>query len=405
MTEDKTKSPLIVPFRGIRFAQENLTPLVCPPYDIISPVEREALYRQDPHSIIRLEFSLPKAGLDNYQAAAQDWDEWRRTGVLVEDEPAYYVSRAEFTIDGKPYSRLGLFAALHLESLQDGRVLPHEATHAAAKADRLALMEACQANFSPIWTTFDNPALGEVLQQACAGEPVGRAETPDGSRYTLWRVADPATVAQIGQLMDDGPVIIADGHHRYETGLYFSQQHPQPGAAPVNYVLALMVEASDPGLIILPTHRVFTNLDAEQTARLWEVLQECCEIEQVDSLDNLLAQVDASERAVGFYSKEQGYLLVTLPQVNADPAVSIIHRNILEPALGAGIKFTYYKDAQATQAAVIAGEGNVALFVPPLRSHELIAAAQTRTRLPQKSTYFWPKIPTGLVMRSLESTS
>ncbi|NIM04983.1 MAG: DUF1015 family protein [Armatimonadetes bacterium] len=417
MTESTRKPRLIAPFRGIRYPGSDLSPLVCPPYDIISPPEREELYRLHPHNAIRLEFSLPREGEDCYQAAAHDWLKWLQEGILKEEEEGLYICRAEFSFHGEAHSRIGLLAALHLESLQKGRVLPHEGTLAAPKADRLALLNATHANFSPIWTIFDNPSLGELLGRAYSGAPISRADLTDGSRCSLWRVSDAEMTNQICGMIGDGPIFIADGHHRYETALAFSrQEHEESRGAPVNYVLTLLVEASDPGLIILPTHRAIPDLGKEDMERLWAHLRQCCHLEQVPAgtagpaaaLEGLLKQVYVNDHSFGIYTKAEGCWQFTLKEPSAEPAqgassapVAALHRHVLDPVLGGEVKFGYYKDAQEARAAVDSGEYSVAFFLRPLRSEELIQAALSRERLPGKSTYFWPKVPAGLVMRSL----
>ncbi len=397
-----TTAPLIVPFEGIRYAASDLTPRLCPPYDIISPQEREELYRRHPQNAIRLEFPLPAENRSPYQAAAQTWQQWLQEGVLQQEEAALYVLRSEFVMQGEKRARLGLFAALHLESLQNGRVLPHEGTLAAAKADRLALLNATEANFSPVWTIYRNPALPELLTRATSGAPVSQAEEKDGCGHSLWRISDKTALEEIGRSLGDGPLFIADGHHRYETALAFSQQHPAADpAAPINYVLSLLVEAEDPGLIILPTHRVISGLSKEQSEKMWTYLRENCEPEKAEGLEDLLRKVNGYH--FGLYTKGEGFWLFTVgrgPNPTTAP-VALLHAEILTPIFDSEMPISYHMDAQEATAAADAEEG-AAFFLRPLRSEELIRAALARERLPGKSTYFWPKIPSGVVMRSLK---
>jgi uncharacterized protein (DUF1015 family) len=404
--ETSLSRPLIAPFVGIRYQGEELSDLLCPPYDIISHAEQEALYSRHPHNMVRLEFPLPEEEGGPYAAAACSWEAWRESGVLQQDpEPAFYVLQTDFTLSGRPCRRLGLFVGLHLESLQDGRVLPHEGTLAAAKADRLAMLEATWANFSPIWGMYHNPAVAALLPSACAGEPVSRAEFADGSRCALWRVSDPETIAIISNLLGEGPVFIADGHHRYETAFAFSQKHPAAEPpAPVNYLLTLLVEAQDEGLIILPTHRAISGLDEAALEKMWVSLEQTCELKSAPDLAVLLTEVEQAEHTFGVYTKEKGAWLIELKQVEPEtPPVKLLHKYILEPALCDSCKFGYFKEAEKAIAAVEAGEYQAAFFLRSLRSEELIRAALAKERLPGKSTYFWPKIPAGLVMRSLRS--
>jgi uncharacterized protein (DUF1015 family) len=398
---------LIAPFRGIRYVETDLSSLICPPYDVISQSQREELYALHPHNAVRLEFPLAESGGDCYQAAASYWREWLQQGILREEEESLYLCEASFHFQGKPRSRMGLFAGLHLESLQEGRVLPHEGTLAAAKADRLALLEAAWANSSPIWTIYDNPGLAELLKGACPGPPAARAEMLEDGSYSLWRISDSGLIARICEMIGDGPIFIADGHHRYETALAFSQKHPAADeSAPINYVLTLLIEANDAGLIILPTHRAIAGLSKEGLERLWAHLRECCHLEQAGGLEGLLRQVEAEEHSFGLYTKEDGCRLFALKKASLSAGemaapVAILHRRILNACLGAEARFGYFKDGEEAKAAVDAGEYAAAFFLRPLRSEELIQAAKSRERLPGKSTYFWPKVPAGLVMRCL----
>lgn len=409
MSQSVPKTPLIAPFRGLRYTVSDLSSRVCPPYDVISPSQREELYRLDPQNAIRLEFPLPRGSQDCYQAAAQDWREWRHGGVLREDDESLYLCRTDFVYQGKQLSRFGFLAGLHLEALGSGRVLPHEGTLAAPKADRLAMLQATQANFSPIWAIYENPSLPELLRQACSGPPASQADLPDGSRIFLWPVSDRALLEEAAGRIGDGPVFIADGHHRYETALSFAQQHlGESETAPVNYLLSLLVEAGDPGLIILPTHRALAGLTEEEMGRLWQHLRECCRLEQFEDFEELIKEIYAGEYRFGLYTKQDGCRLLLLKEPEASPTqaaanapVALLHRRILDPVFGGEVKFGYYKEAQEAKAAVDSGEYSAAFFLRPLRVQELTRAARSRERLPGKSTYFWPKVPAGLVMRSL----
>jgi uncharacterized protein (DUF1015 family) len=404
VSQAANSNPLIAPFPGIRFAQPELSAILCPPYDIISPAEQQELYARDPHNIVRVELAIPSDALDRYQTAAQAWQGWLAQGVLATDEPALYVLQAEFAHQGKHYVSTGFFAALALEPPEAGRVLPHENTNPVAKADRLALMQATHANISPVWLIYHNPVLAKLLSRAAAGAPTATAEFPAGIHYALWRIDDAELCAQASATLGNGPVFIADGHHRYETGMTYAReqatQHPDlPADAPCNFILAFLTEASDPGLLIMPTHRAVGV--GEDLPKLWMHIKEVCDILQVADLASLLARTDAAAHAIGFYTKADGYwLLEPKSTVDATP-VELLHQEIVAPLFGGEPYIGYYKDPQETQRVVDSGEYVAAFFVRALTSQELIRAASKVARLPRKSTYFWPKIPTGLVMREL----
>jgi uncharacterized protein (DUF1015 family) len=408
------KAPLITPFRGIRYASFDVSSLICPPYDIISASEQEELYKRSSQNVIRLEFTRAEGSQDRYQSAARCWQEWLQTGILQQDAEAFYVLQTEFISQGKPCLRQGFFASLHLESLQNGRVLPHEDTHGAAKADRLALLRATHANFSPIWTIYHNPALAALLAAACSGPPVSSAEASDSGKHSLWRVGEAGIIEKITKMMGDGPIFIADGHHRYETALAFSEEMNKqatasPPQAPHHYVLSFMTEAEDPGLLIFPTHRAVAGIGEGAAEKLRHLLNESCDLTSVPNLDSLISQVYAGEDLLGIYTKDEGYQLIRIRRALQEDSrtkesvpVKLLHHHLLEPAFGEALNIAYHKDAAQACADVDSGGFFAAFFLRPLRSQELIQAAEARERLPGKSTYFWPKIPAGLVLRKLE---
>jgi len=408
------KAPLITPFQGIRYASFDVSSLICPPYDIISASEQEVLYKRNPQNVIRLEFTRAEGSEDRYESAARCWHEWLQAGILQEDAESFYVLRTEFINQGKPCIRQGFFAGIHLESLQNGRVLPHEDTHGAAKADRLALLRATHANFSPIWTIYHNPELAVLLAEACSGPPVSSAETSDSGKHSLWRVGEAGIIEKIKEMMGDGPIFIADGHHRYETALAFSEEMNQQSStnnphAPHNYALSFMTEAADPGLIIFPTHRAVAGIGEGAAEKMRQLLNESCDLTSVPNLDALISQVYAGEDLLGIYTREEGYQLIRIKQAlqqdgrtRESVPVKLLHHHLLEPAFGEAMNIAYHKDAAQACTAVDSGEFSAAFFLRPLHSQELIQTAEARERLPGKSTYFWPKIPAGLVMRALE---
>lgn len=372
------------------------------------------MYKRNPQNVIRLEFSRAEGSQDRYESAARCWQQWLQAGILQQDPESFYVLRTEFISQGKPCIRQGFFAGLHLESLQNGRVLPHEDTHGAAKADRLALLRATHTNFSPIWTIYHNPELAALLAEACSGPPVSSAETSDSGKHSLWRISEPGLIEKVMKLAGVGPVIIADGHHRYETALAFSEEMNKQSSAknplaPHHYVLSFMTEAADPGLIIFPTHRAVAGIGEGAVDKLRQLLLESCDLTAVANLDSLISQVNAGEDLLGIYTREEGYQLIRIKQAlqqdgrtRESVPVKLLHHHLLEPAFGEAMNIAYHKDAAQACAAADSGEFFAAFFLRPLHSQELIQTAEARERLPGKSTYFWPKIPAGLVMRALD---
>jgi uncharacterized protein (DUF1015 family) len=266
-------------------------------------------------------------------------------------------------------------------------------------------LRTTRANISPVWVLYDNSKVAAEIDRARGPEPTATATTSDSADYRLWRLGD-AAAGSICSAIGDGPVIIADGHHRYETGLNFTREMAAAGLTKSadQYILALFVGASDPGMVILPTHRALHGAGFSAADRLRKYVQAQCQLEPLPDLASLLARVDANEYVLGMYEPECGYVALRMkdaPLAGITP-VELLHQSVIRPAVGDGIEIDYYKDPADAVAAVTSGEHEVAFLLRPLRSQELMAAARKVDRLPRKSTYFWPKIPTGLVMRVVE---
>src|SRR5687768_1192875 len=272
----------VQPLRTLRYepgVAGSLDELIAPPYDVIDDELRAELAAKSSQNIVELD--LPRS----YEAAAETLAEWRDKGVLVqEDEPALWVLRQEYTApDGSTRTRTGFFARVRVEEYGAGRIRPHERTHPGPKEDRLKLTRATKANLSPIFSLFPDPsgAAREALAQATEAEPVAEATDHEGTRNSLWRVADPDGMAALQGALADAELLIADGHHRYETARVYADE--VGGEGDHRYTLMLLVALEDPGLLVFPTHRLLTGLkdNTEKQIAIRDVLRGNFEIEEL----------------------------------------------------------------------------------------------------------------------------
>ena len=433
-----------MPFRGVRFAAQSseLERLVSPPYDVISPDEQAQLRELSKHNAVYVELPLDSPGEpgSRHRLAAERLAEWRRDEVLRPDpRPAYYLSETQFTHAGETLRRRDLLAALIVEPWSTGAVLPHEHTMAGPKADRLDLVRATHLNASPIWVLHRDqlPGLEQAWAAAEAMAPTVEF-TWRAEQHRLWVVDDPTTVSAIeAAFADGGPLYIADGHHRYETALAFAEEAKSvlPGA---DATLASVTWAEDPGLIALPTHRLLRGLDPlltleEVEARWSEVFHgeyypiwEGAPAEQIDALIQQLASSGRSAPSFGLYglghldlfgvlevrgrTAPDGFLPADRSEAWKSLDVSLLHSMLVDPLVAATGRprdevLSYVRDPQLAVRTVRDGQASVAFLMNPTPISGVLAVADAHDRMPEKSTYFHPKPPAGLVMRDLELES
>ncbi len=384
-------------FRAIRYDERvagPLSDLICPPYDIITPEERARLEAESERNFVRIE--LPEEGPRGYARAAELMHDWMHEQALVADPPSVYLHEHEFTIGGVRVVRRGVFVALRLYEPSEGVVLPHERTFPKAKADRLELLRATRANTSPIFGLIDGAPLAMLRDAAAA--PAGNARLGDDRHY-LTRVLDTQKVARFKDALRKERVYIADGHHRYETALTYAKERGAGPDANERFVLTYLCALDDPGLRILATHRLVaggrTALDAA-IARSFDAFP----IER-----EAIADIQP-----GIVLVRDGKFMRLEPRADADrtalpPAwrelpVAIAEELLLREVRETDAVITYEHDVDRTIEAAT-GEWSAVLLraVDPLT---LRAVADAGERLPQKTTYFYPKVPAGLVIRSLD---
>lgn len=428
--------PELRPFHATVYTDEAGNPgdLIAPPYDVISEDEADALRSRSPFNAVRL--VLPEGeGPGRYELSARRLADWLRDGILRrDDEPAVWVYSQEFREGGQERSRHGLLAALRLSDPEEGEVLPHEETHAGPKEDRLRLMETCQAQLSPVFLVSPDPAdeMAALVGRGTSGVAELDGRTPDGTRHRLWRVPDGELARELCAAAGSDPLLIADGHHRYETALEYRRRHGRDPSA--SYVLACVVSARNPGLLCLPTHRSLASPPGERTWRAF--LEEAFELETLETeaaasaaagsgegvtMTAVLPSADVtgdgsgggaagrvSDREVVLLRpREQAVASAGLSQEQAEVAPVLFDRLVLrrgweaeaDDAVDRGLLSYHRNPARAVGAA---GPEGAAFLLPPVAVDRAWVLARKGERLPPKSTYFWPKLPSGLLFRTLE---
>ncbi|HEX9095269.1 MAG TPA: DUF1015 domain-containing protein [Candidatus Dormibacteraeota bacterium] len=426
------------PFQGVLYDPQrvDLSRVVAPPYDVISPADQKRYYRQDPHNVVRLiagEVRPSDTPLDNkYTRAAAFFRDWLAEGILRrEPGPRFYVYRHQFVdpINSESRSRLGIMGVVELEPFGRG-VLPHEQTHARAKADRLSLTRAVVANLSPVFALYEDPqsAVGPIIAPVMADPPRMSITSEDGDHHAIWSLEGGQRFAQLAQVFSTSTLFIADGHHRYETALNFREyqrkQHPEasPDAA-FNYVLMLLADVRDPGLTILPTHRVLHDLEGFAAGQLVRRLSERHRVVPRETPADLLAAMrdevpsgsGQGAHRIGIALPLTSWYTVDIDQAAAtDPVsrldVSILHREILERELGltpAELEeeryLTYSRDVDGVLNRVEAGTAQAAFLLRPPAVRDVVEVARAGQVMPQKSTYFFPKPASGIVFNPLDA--
>jgi uncharacterized protein (DUF1015 family) len=413
----------VEPLRALHYDLERtggLQDVIAPPYDVISSEDRTELEARSPYNVVRIDLPV---GEDPYGLAAEQLATWRKQGVIVRDEqPAIWVLEQDYTgPDGGLRQRRGFLARVRVEEYGPGRIRPHERTHPGPKEDRLNLTRATKANLSPIFSLFDDPdgTVTKALARITKTEPWGQATDEDGSVNRLWRVADPGQVAEITGAAKPAELLIADGHHRYETARVYAEEIG--GEGPERYVLMCLVALADPGLTVFPTHRLLRDLRPDQHETLAQAIRHDFEIEPLDSTKEL-APAYGQPVSFGYIDAHfrQPWRLTLKDQAIADEALSdhaepyrrldtaVLEALILKGALKmsdedidhmAGLD--YARDFDHALELVESGARDAAFFVAPTPIEEVRAVAAAGESMPPKSTYFFPKVPTGLLFNPL----
>jgi len=432
-------------FRGVRYNPDKVGKLddaVALPYDRIGSELQSAYYGLSDYNVVRLnkgkECEGDTAGNNVYTRAREYFDKWLAEDVLRRDgKPCFYAYTEEFTTPaGEEFARRGLIAMIKLVPFDEGTILPHERTLSGPKADRLNLLRAMEAHMGQIFMLYPDPEnrINAILDPFVAGEPdidvtaVGEQDV----RHKVWVVDDPKTVAAIEKEMaPKRNLIIADGHHRYETALNYRNEMREKTAGwtedqAFNYVMATMVSMSDPGLIVLPTHRLIHSYTAMTAAQVLDKMAAYFDVTELggrEALESAMRELDTTAHAIGFY-EGKGYYLLKLRDIASMDAVvgaerapawkaldvAILHELILEHVMGLTKEsiekkenLDYLRDATEGYDAVDAGEANFLFLLNPTRAQQVSDCAAVAEKMPQKSTDFYPKVLTGLTFSPIRT--
>ncbi len=422
----------IVPFNGLRYNEEQAGPLselIAPPYDVIPPDMQEELYARNPYNVVRLilgkQYQDDSESNSRYTRSAKDFADWQTQGILKDDaEPSFYVYSQEYTFNGKTNNRIGFFARVKLEDFSEGNICPHEFTLAKAKKDRAQLIRACRANFSPVFSLFSDPegTIDDTLVKIIQQPPLAKIDE-DSVIHRMWRVSDPDTLRFLSESFKNKKVYIADGHHRYETSLAYYKEHGAevPDSA---HVMMFLTNLDAQSLAIYPTHRQLKLPKPFQKEHGIEQFRPYFNVEKLpqgQSADQLTARLEraGSDRVafVAYLGQGEALLLKlkdienVVPFMEDDSSnlkvldVYQLHTLVLRELLGIDTRnpehqqyITYNVRTAEAMANVDAGTFDLVIFMNATRMDQVRELAEKGIRLPQKATYFYPKLLSGLVI-------
>jgi uncharacterized protein (DUF1015 family) len=429
----------IAPFRGVFYNQKkirDLAKVVTPPYDVISREEQEKLYRKSPYNFVRLDFNQEP---DPYASVAELLQSWQAEGILERDEiPAVYFAVHKFALsDGKVKQRQGFFALTELQDFASGEIRPHERTLEAPKQDRLKLMLASHAQLSSIFALYSQPkgSINRILSEQTEGQrPFIELKMDGDDECRLWRITDPTLIREIQREMKDRRLLIADGHHRYEASLNYRDrmrsERSWNGREPFNYIMTYFANMNDENVVILPTHRLVRGYQPKPFLQLEEALQTYFYVEQYPKTAEgkswflkALKNAGKKHRVIGAsFKRDPRYLILRLKNKRMmqrlakdlsaplrELELSTLHHLILEHILGlspqqqtSGETIRYSQDEEGVLQALEKEDYQAAFILNPTKSADILTVADGGEKMPQKSTYFYPKLVSGLVINKLE---
>ncbi len=437
----------VTPFKGVLYNQDiigDMADVIAPPYDVISPQEQEAFHQRHPNNVIRLILGKTQPGDHGksqvHARAGNYFRQWMADRILEQDKaPAFYLTAVDFLVGDNHVTRYGVIGRVRLETFDRGVVLPHEQTFSKVKSERLQLMQACHANFSPIFGLYPdgNSVLDKLREIAAAEHPDMEMRDHKGLVHRLWRVTDHQTQTFITASLKDQSIYIADGHHRYETALNYRNwvRENTPGFDadhPANFVMMSLSSLKDPGMVIFPAHRLIKAVAAEETGAMLDKAADFFEIHtfsidsgQNDALTRLeLAMKDNTGRnAIGVFIKNRAAFFMLLLKAGimeklyagdmAEPLraldVSVLTRLIMMELLGFDqgrlddeTKIGYAVSVADAVKAVQEETADMAFLLNPTRIEQVQRVAEQGLIMPRKSTYFYPKVGSGLVFNLLQ---
>ena len=418
----------VEPLRALHYDPAVAGPLqnlAAPPYDVIDPDQRAELTSRAPHNVVQIDLPEDPEGGDSYAHAAALLDAWRHEGAVTQDdEPALWAIVQDYTgPDGRTLTRNGFFARVRVEDYGPGTIRPHERTHPGPKEDRLRLTRATQANLSPIFSLYSDPELKawRALEPATREEPFGEVTDDDGTRNRLWRIADPATIAAVQEAVADAELLIADGHHRYETARVYADEIG--GEGPHRHVLMCLVALQDEGLTVFPTHRLVDGLKGtDKPETLARTLKACFDIEEI-AVEDLVPPGDGDGTIqLGYMDShfKRPFRLRLKDQAIADEALpdmpepyrrldtAVLEALVLKGPLGLTEDdishlrgLGYARSFEEARELVESGTYDAGFFLRGIPVTQIQDIAAAGVNMPPKSTYFFPKVPTGLLFNSL----
>ena len=436
----------VIPFKGVLYNPKliaDMADVVTPPYDVISPREQEEFYGRHANNVIRLILGKPEQGdqdqTDIHRRAGQYFRRWMETGVLEQDpEAAFYLTSVTFSYGGERISRFGIIGRVRLEPFEKGIVLPHERTFSKVKSERLQLMKACHTNFSPIFGLYadGNGILKKIAETARTQKPDMDFVDSKGLGHRLWRLLDKELQNHVRASLNDQCIYIADGHHRYETALNYRDWVRDNTADfdsnhPANFVMMSLSSLNDPGMVILPAHRLLKDIPAPDMDSLMEKAAAYFDIRSyvmdgdpvrcVADFDETLA-AHADGNAIGLYMKHRPVLNILvlrsgvmkrlfedeLPDALRDLDVNVLTRLLMTELMGFdqerlddATKIGYATTSQAAVQAVQEDQADMAFILNPTKIEQVQRVSREGLIMPRKSTYFYPKVGSGLVFNLL----
>jgi len=417
------------PFRALHYDPNVAGPLqelAAPPYDVIDPDDRAELAARSTHNVVAIDLPEDPAGGDRYEHAARLLEAWREEGAVVrDDEPALWALVQDYTApDGRRLVRNGFFARVRVEDYGPGTIRPHERTHPGPKLDRLRLTRATRANLSPIFSLYSDPELRawRALEPATSTEPFGEVTDADGTHNRLWRIADPDAIAAVQEALADAELLIADGHHRYETARVYAEEIG--GEGDHRYVLMCLVALQDEGLTVFPTHRLVDGLKGtEKPEALATTLRENFDIEPIETEELVPAQDNGAGIQLGYMDShfKRAFRLTLKDQALADAALADMpepYRRLDTAVLEALVLngplelseddishlrgLGYARSFEEARELVESGAYDAGFFMRSIPVPLIQEIAAAGVNMPPKSTYFFPKVPTGLLFNPLD---
>jgi uncharacterized protein (DUF1015 family) len=421
----------ISPFSGIRYNQEivaDIASVICPPYDVISSEEQKAYYEKSEYNVIRLEhgITMPKDTKtnDKHSRANATFNQWLKDQVLTVDHvPSFYIHEHSFTYQNIRRRRLGFMACVRLEPWENKIIFPHENTVPGIKSDRLDLMRACAANFSPLLGLYEDVGqkVTKLLSSQASRKPAIDFTEADET-HRLWVANEPEFVQRVSHFLASRPIYIADGHHRYETALAYRderrQENPSDSEA-FNFVMMSLVTFSDPGLIVLPVHRLVNNLSSKALTQFRDNLETLFEVESVPleeagppDIRGAITRILGLEpgNVIALRPHQSSSLKEMMPEDHSEIykrlELSIVQHLVIDKliALDKGSSVAYTPNMVQAHQLVESGEYQLAFLLNPITVATIKAIADANDKMPGKSTFFYPKLPTGLVINRLEGT-